>query len=226
MIEPCATTTGAAGRKICGIFHLLTCGHIIAIDNEDRRCGRNCQHAATLSASTLEHSEELISHMQYNDKLHCETCYGIPFDRYRLITSQEEPFGLRRSLAITRSMLQTNFGLDHDLVNAMLCSPFFNSTLKGFDWNNTHALRCGHEVWSITLRPCGANCTDAPGCRGASYPQKERRADAILCQECVARAELVYQRYTKLEEERASRGGDGGVSAGPRATPEPREAGW
>ena len=45
IIEPCATLHDGAGNDVPGMFHLLTCGHIIAIDDENRRCGRNCAQA-------------------------------------------------------------------------------------------------------------------------------------------------------------------------------------
>jgi hypothetical protein len=52
IIEPCATLVDEHGEKVCNVFHLLTCGHIIALDEKDQRCGTNCQHTATLIASS------------------------------------------------------------------------------------------------------------------------------------------------------------------------------
>jgi hypothetical protein len=39
------------GDKISGVFHLLSCGHIVAVEERNKRCGRNCQHAAAWAAS-------------------------------------------------------------------------------------------------------------------------------------------------------------------------------
>ena len=162
-----------------------------------------------------------ITATQNIDVLYCETCNGIPFDRYKLMTTTEEPSSLRRSLALTRPMLQSTFGLDYEQVNALLCSPFFNPNHEAFDWKNRHHLRCGHEVWSVPTRPCASNCIDGSGCRGAIFPRNERQGDAILCQECVARSELVFQRYAKLEAVMGGSVDSGYVTPGPQITPEP-----
>jgi hypothetical protein len=45
LIEPCAMFYKKFGGKASDIFHLLSCGHIVATEDHDRRCGRNCQHA-------------------------------------------------------------------------------------------------------------------------------------------------------------------------------------
>ncbi|EAT90693.1 hypothetical protein SNOG_02481 [Parastagonospora nodorum SN15] len=45
VINPCATLIDGTGDDVSGMFHLLTCGHIIAVDDENRRCGRNCAQA-------------------------------------------------------------------------------------------------------------------------------------------------------------------------------------
>jgi hypothetical protein len=34
-----------------------------------------------------------------------------------------------------------------------------------------------------------------PPCRGRTYPYNVKQGDAILCKECIYRAELVYSRY-------------------------------
>jgi hypothetical protein len=51
-IVPCAVV-GVDGFSsyIPGAFHLLSCGHIVVVDEVDKRCGRNCQHAAAWVAS-------------------------------------------------------------------------------------------------------------------------------------------------------------------------------
>jgi hypothetical protein len=139
------------------------------------------------------------SRTQNTDRLYCETCHGIPFERYNIMASTEEgPPTLRRSLALTGVRLQSAFGLHHEQVNALLCPPFFDTRRKDFDWNDVHRLRCGHDVWSAPMRPCAANCT---ACTGAESCAVGRQGDAILCQECMARAELMFQRYAVLMDE-------------------------
>jgi hypothetical protein len=141
---------------------------------------------------------------QHIDNLHCETCYGIPFDRYKLLTATEKPSTLRRSLALTYPLLQATLALDSSQVNALLCWPFFDPGYQGFDWYHTHRLLCGHRIWTNSVRPCAVNCTLQPDCRDLGVLGEDytgRGADAVLCHECVARAGLVFRRYAKLEEE-------------------------
>jgi hypothetical protein len=62
-----------------------------------------------------------------------------------------------------------------------------------------------------------------PGCRGASSYDGHydgRETDAILCHECVTRAELVFRRYAKLEEEPRDGEESGYVSAAAQVTSE------
>ena len=44
-VEPCAPIANGLATQ-SGSFHLLSCGHIIVVDENDRRCGRNCQRVA------------------------------------------------------------------------------------------------------------------------------------------------------------------------------------
>lgn len=79
------------------VFHLLSCGHIVCLPiplnplpfpnptskqereaNFDSRCGFNCLHASIHSDCRDWGSITNIK----NDSLYCETCYGIPLDRY------------------------------------------------------------------------------------------------------------------------------------------------
>jgi hypothetical protein len=65
------------------------------------------------------------------------------------------------------------------------------------------------------------NCTLKPYCREFSVSDEyhtERGVDAILCHECVTRAELVFRRWAKVEE--TARGGQesGYVSAAAQVT--------
>jgi hypothetical protein len=51
-IVPCAAVgIDDRGDKIPGVFHLLSCGQSVAIDELNKRCARNCQHAAAWAAS-------------------------------------------------------------------------------------------------------------------------------------------------------------------------------
>jgi hypothetical protein len=50
-IKPCTTHINDSGNKVASLFHLLTCGHVVALYDSDQRCGRNCQHMATLIPS-------------------------------------------------------------------------------------------------------------------------------------------------------------------------------
>jgi hypothetical protein len=125
---------------------------------------------------------------------------------------------LRQSLALTRSVLHSTLDIHDDQVDAMLCSPFFRAFLPGFDGRSTHKLRCGHLVFSTPIRPCASNCGDCSGYEASSHPGNVRQGDAILCQECVFRSDLVFKRYAKVEEA-MRRGQDSGyISADPQLT--------
>jgi hypothetical protein len=64
MIEPCAIVYDEAGKEVCGVFHLLTCGHIVAIDEKkDLRCGRNCEHAASTFRALTEDEKQYESYL-------------------------------------------------------------------------------------------------------------------------------------------------------------------
>jgi hypothetical protein len=40
------------GGSTPGAFHLIECGHILIVDDSDRRCGRNCYHAHTVNITS------------------------------------------------------------------------------------------------------------------------------------------------------------------------------
>ncbi|KAH7066581.1 hypothetical protein BKA63DRAFT_557272 [Paraphoma chrysanthemicola] len=118
-IVPCAVV-GVDGFSsyIPGAFHLLSCGHIVVVDEVDKRCGRNCQHAAAWVASAQAAEKDPVyaaqalqvvcpplTTTQSFDLLYCEVCQGIPFDRYKFLTKTEGPSILRRSFALTRPMV-------------------------------------------------------------------------------------------------------------------------
>jgi hypothetical protein len=51
-IKPCTTHLNDSETKVASLFHLLSCGHIVAIYENDQRCGRNCQHALATSIAS------------------------------------------------------------------------------------------------------------------------------------------------------------------------------
>jgi hypothetical protein len=154
---------------------------------------------------------------QLHDTLYCEVCTGIPFDRYRTMHPPPSEMMkttwpvLRRSLSLSRPLIAVATSSPDAVVNALLCSPFFNRNLKHFDPKTTHILRCGHEVVCTNARPCAVNCAleNVEGetvCRGERTVRDQRLRDAIYCQECVMRAEFIYTRYERLGQRD---GGDG-----------------
>ncbi|KAJ4288587.1 hypothetical protein N0V90_011824 [Kalmusia sp. IMI 367209] len=224
VIEPCAITDDQSGQP----FHLLTCGHIVAIDNDsaDHRCGLNCLHVANWVRHQTIHSVEEhidlnkagkplaqavtmstplqvtktpllpnLSRFQSHDKIYCETCQGIPVSSYFIMTPKVT---YKRALALTRPVIEHFARYTHDQIHAQMCKPFYNPDGLPFDHKLTHTLHCGHEVWAQPARPCGANCIDMPACRGRIFPGNEKQGDAILCHECVWRAEKVYERYAQV----------------------------
>jgi hypothetical protein len=70
-ITPCATHVDVAGKVVTSLFHLLSCGHIVAVDDRDQRCGRNCQHAVTLAASqSLPGPDGSTAYVNHNLAIH------------------------------------------------------------------------------------------------------------------------------------------------------------
>ncbi|CAO2652466.1 Nn.00g007490.m01.CDS01 [Neocucurbitaria sp. VM-36] len=171
-IEPCSPlTNGLASRS----YHMLNCGHIIVVDENDGRCGRNCQRVADWALAVSANADGIlngtntvifegpvpamdilpqVSDTQLHDTLYCEVCSGIPFERYITMHPPEDPFNLmantpdrlRRCFALTRELLKSTADLDDEHMDSLLCRPFFNPGHEAFDWKNTHFLRCGHEV--------------------------------------------------------------------------------
>ncbi|KAF2683713.1 hypothetical protein K458DRAFT_487813 [Lentithecium fluviatile CBS 122367] len=216
-VEPCAILNV---NDKPGPFHLLACGHLVAIDCEDTRCGLNCLHAATWMTQKISQQDEdsidLLpgktlfqavtfsatrphhpikppqSSTQGHDKLFCEICYGLPISSYNIVNPGH---GYRRALCLTRPVISHFTGFTDEITEYFLAELFYNPQSKGFDHKFTHYLRCGHEVWSAPFRPCASNCNDMPPCRGRIFPRNVKQGDAILCKECTYRAELVYSRY-------------------------------
>ncbi|KAF2247029.1 hypothetical protein BU26DRAFT_339903 [Trematosphaeria pertusa] len=231
IIEPCAVDVEERPQA----FHLLTCGHIVAVDAEDKRCGLNCLHVETwrteMQKSQKEEEIDLgtgltlqqaisstrppnvfvphVSHRQANDLIYCEMCHGIPVWSFNMLRPAAR---YRRAVALTRNVIQYYTSYSPAQVESLLSPLFYNPNHIPFDWKNTHILRCGHEVWSEPTRPCSSSCSDAPSCRGRIFPRNEKQPDAILCKECTLRAETVYVRYATATHRGA--GGSGPVQNG------------
>ncbi|KAH8731633.1 hypothetical protein GQ44DRAFT_722582 [Phaeosphaeriaceae sp. PMI808] len=207
-----------------GIFHLLSCGHIVIINAPNQTCGANCQVAisnkshsniaylltatvnigASLTACSLHMSQTTVPSI---DNLYCETCQGLTFGRSQRILKTSR----RSCTALTVKTLQAYTGVNTNQAYALLCRPFFNFEDGRV---NAHRLCCGHEVWSRARRPCALNCGDSSLCRSAIESHYQRRHDAILCQECLARADLVHIRSQNLDDKMA-RNDPGQQAAGP-----------
>jgi hypothetical protein len=215
-VEPCAVDTTCKSVP----FHLLVCGHIVAIDCDDTRCGLNCLHVSTWMTQKLSQPQQKSidltpgkslfqaltrsaarphnptkppeSTIQGHDKLFCEMCTGIPFASYNLANPEHE---FRRALGLTRPVIEHFTNYDIEVLNFFLSEIFYNPQHKDFEHKYTHYLSCGHEVWCAPVRPCAANCMDMPPCRGRIFPHNVKQGDAVLCKECTYRAELVYSRY-------------------------------
>jgi hypothetical protein len=218
-VEPCALDE--AGKSLP--FHLLACGHVVAVDCHDTRCGLNCLHVATWMTQKLSQQDsdsidlapgkslfEAVtfsaarphhpvhppqSPTQGHDKLFCEMCYGIPIASYNLAKPEH---GYRRALSLTRPVIEHFTSYVGEVLDYFLAKLYFNPHQLSFDVRYTHFLRCGHEVWCTPVRPCAANCSDMPPCRGRVYPRNVKQGDAILCKECTFRVELVYARYAQV----------------------------
>jgi hypothetical protein len=155
---------------------------------------------------------------QAHDTLYCETCSGIPIDRWQRMNPANTSQALRRCLALTRLVIQTAFGIDEFQADCLPCSPYFDPRQDGFDWNQVHRLRCGHEICTAIVRPCASNCVDDPPCYIAILPDHERQNDAIMCQECVYRAELLFHRWVRVGDTIESNRDSGRMSVDPQLT--------
>jgi hypothetical protein len=115
---------------------------------------------------TLTTPSQNQTQTQNIDLLYCETCNGIPFDRYQRmhLVLNESVHGFRRTLSLTRSMLYSVFGMDEDQINTTLCPAFFNTQQEAVSDGLAHSLRCGHGVLCAQMRPCASNCTDSATC--------------------------------------------------------------
>ncbi|KAJ4373235.1 hypothetical protein N0V83_003529 [Neocucurbitaria cava] len=237
-VEPCSPLANSLANK-SGFFHLLRCGHIVVVAEQDGRCGRNCQRASAsayaggmmgainpvasdpyryldpdllgttltpLSADPPMDVTPTVSETQLDDTLYCEVCQDIPYDRYVIMHPPEDPLNIftkkpehfRRCFSLSSELLKSTANIDDERVDRLLCRPFIVRTHRLFNPNNTHVLRCGHEVWCPEIRSCASNCRDEPQCSARVTLGLGKRGDMILCHECVSRAELVYVRYQRL----------------------------
>ncbi|KAF2799599.1 hypothetical protein K505DRAFT_332403 [Melanomma pulvis-pyrius CBS 109.77] len=130
------------------------------------------------------------------DTLHCVLCTSrrqnplhiLPHTIFPLAPSTPAtappPLPQRSVIPLTRFLVSQRVAL----------SPLFvNPAGAPFDWKLVHRLRCGHEVWCEPARPCGANCCvdEQWRCLGRIFPGNEVQGDAVVCGECVWRAEEV-----------------------------------
>jgi len=224
-IEPCAIDQQHRSQP----FHLLTCGHIVAVDAEpmDNRCGLNCLHVQTwMTMATIHKKAEDVdlrpgitlrsglttsalhepilpplTQNQARDYLYCETCQGLPIRSY-FMSHPNHPF--RRSLGITRPVIEYFAGVAQEGIACTLAKLFMNPLGYDYDPKLTHNLRCGHHVYVDPCRPCAANCCDALPCHSRNEQYNCKMGDAIICNECVYRAELVYERYIQAQDTIAS----------------------
>lgn len=215
-VEPCAIASD--GRSLP--FHLLACGHMVAVDSLDSRCGLNCLHVSTWmtrqlsyqgegsmqlnTGKTLYHSLTFSggrphrpikppqTNTQGHDQLFCEICQGIPLASYNIARPNH---GFRRALGLTRAVLGHFTSFPPIILSYFLCSLLHDPLPPRVMHECTHNLLCGHEVWCEQSRPCASNCRDMPPCHNRVFPNNVKQGDAILCKECTYRAELVYERY-------------------------------
>lgn len=226
-ISPCGfITISVEDREAPSAFHLLSCGHIIYVDDQDQTCGPNCYRiqARKDSVARVTHHDHapkdpwdhlfvqttaavltFPSTSSRNDAkltLYCATCNGIPFDRHKVLSARTSNGDftittpdMRRCLALTKYTLDL-------LVSPRLLVPhrplsdlavnYFPSSL---DSDTVHTLACNHEVVSYPPRPCAINCRSTCSQSASTPSNQARHLDAIICQECIFRAELVFKRW-------------------------------
>ncbi|RAR07780.1 cytochrome p450 3a10 [Stemphylium lycopersici] len=177
-ISPCSTIPDAHGTIQPSLFHLLSCGHVVAIDEPDRRCGQNCHHATEWAAAA------------HNDKLYCEVCNGIPIDSYKIMNSPSNEFFpnpnpvLRRCLALSREVIVAALTLPARRVEDLLAPVFPVPQCR------PHELLCGHRVcfrfriFAILLKSTAISSpslkqvsSDEVGGEGDSHGYSARRFD-------------------------------------------------
>ncbi|KAJ4360356.1 uncharacterized protein N0V89_000918 [Didymosphaeria variabile] len=222
-IEPCSVFQGGYSLPV----HMLTCGHIVAVDSlggaVDNRCGLNCLHVAswvkhqTMNAP-LEHID-LRTGTSLGQALTSTAALRITKDPILPAIDQHQshdnifceichgipassyfviPREVKRALAFTRPVIEHYTGFTNEQIVKRLCKPFYNPNQLGYDWKLPHILRCGHEVWAQPARACAANCSDTPECKNRTFLGNKKQGDVIFCHECVYRAEMVYERYAQV----------------------------
>ncbi|EUC28521.1 hypothetical protein COCCADRAFT_40975 [Bipolaris zeicola 26-R-13] len=193
VITPCSSTPNPHSLVLPMLFHLLTCGHIVTIDDPDRRCARNCHHTTdprssrssefpdpqpTQSGDGITFTDD--SKDIHADTLYCEVCTAIPFDRYYIMFPPADTTPLpRRCLALSRAIIAGATLLPAPAIEELLCPVLY---VPG---RVPHELKCGHRVWCLSERRCGVNCREE-GWKGE---------DGLVCGKCIWRGERVHGRY-------------------------------
>ncbi|KAF2008910.1 hypothetical protein BU24DRAFT_428902 [Aaosphaeria arxii CBS 175.79] len=192
-ILPCAISA-----TYMGAFHLLRCGHIVAVCDDNHQCARNCLHVVlTLGAG----HEAFHKHIK-QDELVCPSCFKISFSTLKA-NFHDTPLvkALRPTVSLTRSLLKRLVPAlsDKDFLpnqyGGLLSAQYTNPNQDFLDYRQIHHLSCGHEVWALPMRPCAANCRKTnPMCKSHGFPQNATQADAIICSECMLKAEMIEDR--------------------------------
>jgi hypothetical protein len=203
-IQPCTSFNNTTSNaEYISRFHLLICGHIVVISDPNRRCGRNCLHVQSqndefvASQISREMSLSLGRPSVSLDLLYCEVCEGITFERrfptglFLQWTGASADFihRYRQCHALTKRELQITLAISADEASSMLSTVFPGQMLHHGE--QAHALQCGHTVYS-TPCICTANCTNC----NPTYQDwaNTRSIAALICAECVIRAEVMLRR--------------------------------
>jgi hypothetical protein len=107
----------------------------------------------------------------------------------------------RRTIALHTSLLRQTELLDDAQIDGIM-SPVFRDSLHSSE--NSHLLVCGHEVFCHLSRECAVNCTRTQIADGEKAPNSGH-VNAIICSECVLRAEVVYARFARADADREAR---------------------
>jgi hypothetical protein len=197
------------------VFHLLTCGHLVIVPCLDSRCGLNCLHVVDEgthsrledSSEGVESKEKVASREISDDWLYCPTCEGLPIETWKLTHANEH--SVRRSRITspaTQAVLRALPGVGSDSQANVLLSPlYFVVSDAEIDGRSVpHELQCGHRVLCESTRACAPNCCKKAECGlvehgiGTGLP-KTKQAGAIICSECVLRAEHMIKRYQEAK---------------------------
>ncbi|CAI6336398.1 unnamed protein product [Periconia digitata] len=179
-IRPC-NVNPITGKNISP-FHILSCGHLAAVNGADWSCALNCFYTASI-ASPSPDSVPDVNH------IYCESCQNLPISSYEAIHPAHH---LRPALSPTQIVI----GHYTDYDEQELAIPSFFARLSRHRDNPQyiHRLLCGHEVFCATPRSCASNCKQQSHCPSFGF-RASRLDDAIVCRECVSEAEKVYFQF-------------------------------